>query len=96
MSVLRIFIPLILLDLIYVLLTILYARVTIDGKDKEISLGRKVHPDFWDVENKRDTQPGAEAKKTNSKIIETQATLESHFMVLRSQYELIYYRAIPT
>jgi site-specific recombinase XerD len=31
----------------------LYARVTIDGKDDDISLGKKVHPDDWDVEPKQ-------------------------------------------
>lgn len=27
----------------------LYARITIDGEDEEISISRKAHPDFWDT-----------------------------------------------
>ncbi|RKE52467.1 site-specific integrase [Sphingobacterium detergens] len=67
----------------------LYARITIDGAEAEISLKRKVHPDFWDVDLKIDTQQNQEAKKTNAKVITTQGELDAHFTVLQTQYETI-------
>lgn len=65
----------------------LYCKITIDGKDKDVSTGRKVHPNFWDVDNKRDIEPGPEAKKTNLKIDQLKVDLERHFTVLQSQHE---------
>lgn len=65
----------------------LYCRITIDGKDTDVSLSRKIHPNFWDVEHKKDTQPGTEAKKTNAKIDQAKVDLERHFIVLQSQHE---------
>lgn len=65
----------------------LYIRATIDGKDIEISLNRKVNPAFWYSESKRDLEPGQDAKKTNAKIEEVKVDLERHFAVLQSQFE---------
>eukprot|EP01132_Coremiostelium_polycephalum_P016775 gene16775-20143_t len=67
----------------------LYVRVTIDSKDEDISLSRKVHPDYWDIDNKRDIQPGADAKRTNSKIDQAKVDLERHFLLLQSQHETV-------
>ncbi|MES2457975.1 MAG: Arm DNA-binding domain-containing protein, partial [Bacteroidota bacterium] len=67
----------------------LYARITIDGKDEELSLGRKINPQFWDVNLKRDCEPGSESKKTNSKIEQIKVDLERHFAVLQSLHEVI-------
>ncbi|WP_316828586.1 site-specific integrase [Pedobacter miscanthi] len=67
----------------------LYVRITIDGKDEEISLSRKVHPDFWDTEKKKSTENSSDAKLTNKKILEVQVDLDRHFTVLQSQYEVI-------
>jgi len=64
----------------------LYVRVTIDGKDEEISLGRKVHPDYWDTDRKNVTENSLEAKQTNKKILEVTVDLERHFTVLQSQF----------
>lgn len=65
----------------------LYVRVTTDRDNIEISLNRKIHPDFWDANLKRDLEGGAEAKKTNSKIEQAKVDLERHFLVLQSQFE---------
>ncbi|MGJ1269437.1 phage integrase SAM-like domain-containing protein [Sphingobacterium spiritivorum] len=67
----------------------LYARVTIDGEETEISMKRKVHPDFWDVKLKMDTQQTPEAKKTNAKVITAEGELDAHFAVMRTQFEFI-------
>lgn len=67
----------------------LYLRITIDGKDEELSLGRKVHPDHWDTEQKKATENNQEAKQTNKKILEASMDLERHFNVLQSQFENI-------
>jgi site-specific recombinase XerD len=65
----------------------IYARITIDGKDDEISLGRKTLPEFWDTKNKIVTSGGMEAKVTNQRILQIQTDLDRHFMVLQTQHE---------
>ncbi|MGN7887483.1 Arm DNA-binding domain-containing protein [Dyadobacter sp. 22481] len=30
----------------------IYVRITIDGTDTDISLGKKIHPDFWNSDAK--------------------------------------------
>lgn len=67
----------------------IYARITIEGKDDEISLGRKVDPQFWDNELKLVTEVGMEAKITNQKILQIKSDLERHFMVLQTMHEQI-------
>lgn len=67
----------------------IYARITIEGDEEEISTGRKAHPDFWDVASKRVTEPGSHSKATNLKIAQTEIDLERHFSILRSQYERV-------
>jgi len=65
----------------------LYARVTIDGEDEEISVGKKVNPQFWDTKEKRTTEAGSEAKETNLKIAQVENDIKRHFILLQSQYE---------
>lgn len=67
----------------------LYARVTIDGDFREISLNRKVLPKCWDTNLKRVTEASAESRTTNLTIAEAEVVLEKHFIVLQSQYEVI-------
>ena len=67
----------------------IYARITIEGKDDEISLGRKVDPQFWDNELKLVTEGGMEAKITNQKILQIKSDLERHFMVLQTLHAQI-------
>lgn len=67
----------------------LYARVTIGGDFKEISLNRKVLPKHWDTNLKRVTEASSESRTTNLSIAEAEVVLEKHFIVLQSQYEKI-------
>jgi site-specific recombinase XerD len=67
----------------------IYVRITIEGKDDEISLGRKVDPQFWDNKLKLVTESGMEAKVTNQKVLQIKSDLERHFMVLQTQHEQI-------
>ncbi|WP_374759746.1 Arm DNA-binding domain-containing protein [Dyadobacter chenwenxiniae] len=40
----------------------IYVRITIEGLEDEISLGKKVHPNHWCSKTKKVTSPGMEAK----------------------------------
>ena len=64
----------------------IYARITIDGAEEEISLGRKSLPKFWDNKVKLVTEGSIDARITNQKIGQIRADLERHFMVLQSQH----------
>jgi hypothetical protein len=67
----------------------LYVRVTIDGKDEDISIGRKVHPDDWNKTLKRVKGKGKEDKLTNQAIARAEADLERQFQVLQIQYDSV-------
>ena len=67
----------------------IYLRITIDGLDTDISLGQKIHPDFWDGEAKQVRSPGLEAKMINHKIMQAQTDLQRHFMMLQAQFERV-------
>ena len=54
----------------------IYVRITIDGTDTDISLGKKIHPDFWNSDAKLVTATPAEAKMINLKIVQAQAEIE--------------------
>ncbi|WP_342086443.1 site-specific integrase [Dyadobacter sp. OTU695] len=64
----------------------IYVRITIDGTDTDISLGKKIHPDFWNSDAKLVTATTSEAKMINLKIVQAQAEIEKHFLVLQSQF----------
>lgn len=66
-----------------------YAKLTIEGEDVDISIGRKVSPEYWDEKQKRDLENTREAKLTNQKIDEARIDLERHFAVLQTMYERI-------
>jgi len=63
-------------------------RISVDGNDEELSIGKKVHLDDWDVENKKAKGAG-EGKKTNLKISEVTVDLERSFTLLQCQFEHI-------
>ncbi len=65
----------------------IYLRITVDGLDTHISLGQKVHPDFWDGKAKQVRSTGLEAKMINQKILQAQTDLQRHFMRLQAQFE---------
>lgn len=67
----------------------LYARVTIEGKFKDISVGRKAPVDRWDEKMKEVTAGDREARVTNSRIAEFESDLKAHFKVLQSQHEVV-------
>jgi len=63
-------------------------RLTIDGKEEEFSTAKKVHIDGWDIENKKAVD-GNDFKTVNSALNTIRINLESYFLVLRTQYEVI-------
>lgn len=64
-------------------------RISIDGEpEEELSIGRKVHVDHWDLENKKVTGC-KEAKEINLRINEMTVDLNRHFIVLQMQYARI-------
>ena len=63
-------------------------RISIDGDEEEMSIGRKVHLNNWDAEKKK-AFGGAEEKKTNQKIAQVTSDLERHFTVLQMEHEHI-------
>ncbi|MCF2446956.1 site-specific integrase [Dyadobacter sp. CY345] len=67
----------------------IYLRITIDGLNTDISLGKKIHPDFWDGEAKQVRSSGQEAKMINQKIMQVQTDLQRHFMMLQAQFERV-------
>jgi len=67
----------------------IYVRITIDGLDDEISLGKKVHPDDWCNQTKKVTASGMEAKLINIAIDQARTSLTSQFMELQSKFECI-------
>jgi site-specific recombinase XerD len=80
----------------------LYVRITIDGKEEEISLSRKVHPDYWDTANKKVTDNSPEGKLTNKKMLEATVDLERHFSALQTQHKKVtplmlknFYKGLP-
>lgn len=63
-------------------------RISIDGSNEEFSTAHKVHIDHWDIDIKR-VRTAANAKAINSIINRIQNNLETHFTVLKTQYESI-------
>ena len=60
--------------------------MTIDGLEEEFSTAKKVHLDGWDLDNKKAVS-GLDFKKVNSELNTIKVSLESYFLVLRTQYE---------
>ncbi|HEY9001643.1 MAG TPA: phage integrase SAM-like domain-containing protein [Mucilaginibacter sp.] len=64
-------------------------RISIEGEEsEELAIGRKVHLNNWDVENKI-AKGGSLEKKTNLKISEVTVDLNREFVVLQAGYERI-------
>jgi integrase len=60
----------------------LYARVTIDGKRSEISLGHKVSPDKWDKISGTLKGNSVEIKTLNNHLLKVKSDLNIHFINL--------------
>jgi len=64
-------------------------RISIEGEEpEELAIGKKVHLNNWDVENKI-AKGGSLEKKTNLKISEVTVDLNREFFVLQAGYEHI-------
>jgi len=63
-------------------------RISIDGSNEEFSIAQKVHIDHWDINIKR-VRTVANAKAINSNINRIQSNLETHFTVLKTQYDSV-------
>jgi len=74
----------------------IYVRITIDGLDDEISLGKKVHPDDWCNQTKKVTASGMEAKLINIAIDQARTSLTSQFMVLHRSLNASRLRCLKT
>ena len=67
----------------------LYARITIDGEDEEISISTKIKPKHWDTIAKKVTDPTTEGRKANLEIAQAEIDLDRFFTVLQSQHEFV-------
>jgi hypothetical protein len=64
-------------------------RISIEGEEpEELAIGRKVHLNNWDVENKI-AKGGSYEKKKNLKISEVTVDLNRDFIILQTGYEHI-------
>ncbi|WAC41638.1 Arm DNA-binding domain-containing protein [Pedobacter sp. SL55] len=57
----------------------LYVKINIDGEDVDLSIGKKIAPEFWDTENKRSTEGNRAADEINFRIMEVQKDLDRVF-----------------
>lgn len=67
----------------------LYARVTIDGEDEDISVSLKIAPEHWDTDAKKVTDPSTEGRKANLAIAQAEIDLDRFFTVLQSQHHRV-------
>lgn len=66
----------------------IYIRLTIDGEESELSLGKKVRTGYeWDNEKKRVTGDGDDAIEINTAIADARKEINSHFTVLCAAYD---------
>jgi len=64
-------------------------RISIEGEEsEELAIGKKVHVNNWDIENKK-AKGGSLEKATNLKINEMTVDLNRRFSVLQAKYERI-------
>jgi site-specific recombinase XerD len=67
----------------------IYIRITIEGKEEEISTGMVVHPDYWDGQNKRCLPGPQDCEEINNQLTEAVADIEAHFRVLKKKYDQV-------
>jgi len=67
----------------------IYVKLTIEGQNVDLSVGKKVKPEFWDEKAKEDLSQTKDAKATNARITEVKIDLDRHFEVLQTQYERV-------
>jgi len=68
---------------------ILYARVTVEGRRAEISLGKKVKPEQWDEHASKVLGRTPEALQTNSFIDLVKGKLNQHYIELVASNEIV-------
>lgn len=67
----------------------LNARITIDGKRSEISLGKKVHPDKWDKDYGVIKGKDLETKTLNNHLLQVKSDINVHFLNLSAINESV-------
>lgn len=67
----------------------LYARVTIDGEDEDISVSLKIAPEAWDTNTKKVTDPSTEGRKANLAIAQAEIDIDRFFTVLQTQHDRV-------
>jgi len=68
-------------------------RLTVEGTRSEFFLGKHVHPDYWDQENKRaivkENPDQKSARLVNNAITQCLAKLENHYFLLEKEYDYV-------
>jgi site-specific recombinase XerD len=67
----------------------IYARITINGRRKEFSLGAKIPPDQWDAKTGRVIGKSSDALQINAQITQSRARLEKQYLILSAQFEYV-------
>ncbi|SEN57204.1 Site-specific recombinase XerD [Mucilaginibacter gossypiicola] len=67
----------------------IYARVTINGEEENISISKNALPDTWNVKEKKVAASVPDAKAINLKIALVENDLNRHFILLQSQYDVV-------
>lgn len=67
----------------------IYARITLNGQRKEISLGIKIFPEQWNHESGRVSGNTPDVFLMNSQITLAKANLERHYFNLTTQYDYV-------
>ncbi len=67
----------------------IYARITVDGEAKEISLKERISPTEWDNKNETVTGKSIQVKSINNFIEETRFRIKEHYRALQQKEELV-------
>jgi integrase len=65
----------------------IYARITLNGQRKEISLGIKIPPKAWDKTNGRVAGKSPDVLLVNNQILQARAKLEKQYFLLTAQFD---------
>lgn len=67
----------------------IYARITVDGEEKEVSLKEQINTLDWDSKTETISAKGQAAKYVNQVIHETRARLRAQYRLLQENHKLI-------